>query len=77
MHNHEDKRLGGVGFDLGAGSGSEMSVEPLALPVDEPSHDAAPQDAPTEYCPDEDIPDMRDLMFVAASSSERGARLGN
>lgn len=77
MHNHEDKQLGGVGFDLGAGSGSEMSAESLALPVDELSHGAASQEAPVERHSVEDISDVRDFMLVAASSSERGARLGN
>lgn len=77
MHNHEDKQLGGVGFDLGAGSGSEMGAESLALPVDELSHGAASQEAPVEHHSVEDISDVRDFMFVAASSSERGARLGN
>ena len=77
MHNHEDKQLGGAGFDLGAGSGSEMSAESLALPVDELSHGAASQEAPVERHSVEDISDMRDFMLVAASSSERGARLGN
>lgn len=77
MHNHEDKQLGGVGFDLGAGSGSEMSAESLALPVDELSHGAASQEAPVERHSVEDISDVRDFMLVAASSSERGARLSN
>lgn len=77
MHNHEDKQLGGVGFDLGAGSGSEMSAESLALPVDELSHGAASQEAPVERHSVEDISGVRDFMLVAASSSERGARLGN
>ena len=81
MHNHEDKHLDDVGFESSVGSDVEMSVEPsdepIDLPTDEPSHDASPQETPVEHHSAEDAFDTRNLMFVASSSSERGARLGN